>query len=174
MGRKGLMGIGLDQLSFLSKKLSSDLIRDFTLEILYLAFALYNKAYRYGLYTPCGEPFTDFLPQYRGEFIPYQAIEYTTCLLGIDQIIVNSSRVLYSMLYGGLSNGVEDNTLGLLLRELKLFRQMPSYGFPLTVFIGSQPYCIGFLHFFFEGFYKVSFIGSDQVLRLESMCYIDP
>src|SRR5262249_51263027 len=85
---------------------------------------------------------------------------------------INGSRRLNSLLYSWLSDFVEDDALGPGRIKFERLGQMPGYGLPFAVFIGSQPDVR-----VFGGFFQIGdnffLIRANLVLGREIMLQVD-
>ena len=120
---------------------SSDTVIFFLTEVLYLTFTLYNEAYGNALYATCREAWLNFSPKHRTQFETNDAVQYSACLLCVDQVKVYLPWMVYGIKYGRLCDFMEDNATCILRLKVKHFIEVPADGFSLTVFIGCQPYC---------------------------------
>lgn len=74
-----------------------DTIVWFALELLDFTLTLHDEAYGNTLYTTGREGWFHLSPQYRRELEAHDAVEHTTCLLGIHQVHVQMAWVLNSV-----------------------------------------------------------------------------
>ena len=74
-----------------------DTIVWFALELLDFTLTLHDEAYGNTLYTTGREGWFHLSPQYRRELEAHDAVEHTTCLLGIHQVHVQMAWVLDSV-----------------------------------------------------------------------------
>ena len=140
------LGIDDNRLVILVKcgKRAGDTIALFRLELLDLAFTLYNEAYGNALYTSCRELWHDLAPEDRRDLIAHDTIKHTTSLLCIDEIDVDRTRRLDGIEDCRFGDFVKDDALGLGLVETEHLRQVPADSLSLAVFIGCQPYGLCF------------------------------
>ena len=144
-------------------------IRGFTAELFYLFFPLYDEPHGYRLHPAGRESWFYFFPQHGREFKSHDTVEYSACLLCIYTVEVDRSRVFDGIEDCTFGNFVEDDTAGFFGVQSQYFVQVPCYGFSFAVFIGSEPYHIGFAGFFFQVFDKAFFVGRNFVYRSEVM-----
>ena len=136
-------------------------------------FPVHDEPQRHRLHAAGGELGLDLLPQDGGEFEADQTVEDATGLLGLDQVHVDVAGIFDGLEDGVLRDFVEDDTAGLLLREAEGLAQMPGNGLSFTVFIGSQPYGVGFLRGGGQIGHRLFLVGRNFILREETMFDID-
>ena len=124
-------------------KLSRHTIIGLTLERLNLLFTLSDQAHGHALDTASRQTWLDLAPQHRRQFKTDDAVQHTTCLLGVYQIEVDAARMLDGLENSGLGNLVENDTARILLGQSQHLKQMPCDSFSLAVFITREPHDIG-------------------------------
>ena len=77
------------------------------------------------------------------------------------------ARVLDGLQDSGFGNLVEDDTVGLLLIQSQHLAQVPGDGFSLTVFIGCEPYLLGFLCLGAQVGNQFGLLFGDLIFRLQ-------
>ena len=105
-----------------------------------LALALNQQTHRNTLHAACRQTRLDLLPEYGRQLETYQAVQHATSLLRIDQIHIDSSRLLdcaEDCLFGDF---VEYDTFGCIDGQIQHLGQVPSDSLSLAVLIGSQPH----------------------------------
>ena len=140
---------------------------------IHFAFTFHNQADCYRLYTSSRQGRFHFTPQYWRKFKAYNTVEYTTCLLGIHQIHINITWMLYRFQDSRLGNFVEYDTFGFLRIQSQHFEQMPGNSFSLAVLIGCEPNHICFLGFGLQFLDQLLFVFRYFVSRLVAIRYIN-
>lgn len=100
--------------------------------------SLDNQPYCNRLNTPRRWRTSNFPPHQRRKLIPHEPIEDAACLLGIDQVHVNASRVCNGTFDRRACDFMEDDALCLRLVELEHFCQVPGNRLPFAIFISRQ------------------------------------
>ena len=142
-------------------------------EIHYLALALDDEAHCDALDSSGRERRFDLLPEYRREFESDQPVEYTPCLLCIDEVHVDGARILDGGHDGALGNFVENDAPRLVYRQAEHLCQVPGDGFPFAVFIGCEPNPFGLLRTLGERFDEFLLVGRYLVIGFEVVVYGD-
>ena len=102
-------------------------------KLLNLTLTLHNQAHSHRLHTTCAQTSNDLFPQNRRQFKAHNTVHHTTCLLRIDQIIVNITRMidcLQNRLFGRI---IECDTAHFILRQLQYLLNMPCDRLSLAV-----------------------------------------
>ena len=103
-----------------------------------LIFPVHNQTGGNGLNTAGRQAATDLLPQQRGQLVTHNSVQNTTGLLGIYQIIIDVPGGLNGLPNHFLGNFIKGNPLGLAVRQVQQFFQMPGDGFALPVRVSCQ------------------------------------
>ncbi len=125
-------------------------------ELLYFPFTLNNQSHCHRLYAAGTQAGCNLTPQYGTELKAYYTVEYATCLLSVNKVIIYVSRMGNSIFDSAFRYLVERYSMCMSRLQMKHFFQVPGYSFSFTVFIGRQPYCVGFSGFFAQGVYQVN------------------
>ena len=111
-----------------------------TLEFLYVAFPLNDKADGDTLHASCRQGRFHLPPQHRREAETHQTVENAAGLLGVDEIHVEVTRMLYGRQDSGFCDFMEDDTARLRLVETENLAEVPADGLSLAVLIGCEPH----------------------------------
>ena len=142
-------------------------------EVLDLTLAFNDDAERDGLYPPRREAAAHLLAQQRAETVADEPVEDAPRLLGVHQIDVDLAGMLESRADGRFRDLVEHDAADGLLPRLNRLAQVPRDGLALTVGVGRQIQCVGFLHRLVELFDQGLLILGHDVLRLEVVLDVD-
>ena len=80
--------------------------------------------------------------------------------------------MLYGVENGILRNLVEYNAAGMFWVQFQSLLQMPGNGLSLAVFIGCQPYRLGFLHGFLQVGHQLVLLLGDMVFGFVLVFYV--
>ena len=147
-------------------KLGNDTVVLFAFERFYFFFAFDDKSYGNALYTPGRERRLDFLPEHGRKFEADDSVEHASRLLSVDAVDVDVARVFDSVKDSVFSDFVKDDSPRFLRSKSEHFVEVPGDSLTFAVFIGSEPYHVGFLGFSFKGFYEFFLVGGYFVNRL--------
>ena len=103
-----------------------------------LVFTIHDQTGGHGLDAAGRKASSDLLPQQRRQLVTDDAVQNTSCLLGIYQIVVNISGVCNGFPNHLLGNLVEGDTVCFGVREIQEFLQMPGNSFSLPVRVSCQ------------------------------------
>ena len=113
--------------------------------------------------TSGGKTALDGLPQQRADLITNDTVKNTSCLLGIDQIHINLTRLLDRGLDRGLGNLIEGDAHGLLHGNPQRSCQMPRNGFALAVRVSCEEYFFSGFGFLFDLLDQVTFAANIDI-----------
>ena len=143
------------------------------LERFNLAVTVSNNLRRYRLHAACTQALADFTPQQRAELIAYDAVENTACLLCVDHIHINGTRMLDSVLDSSAGNLMKFNTALVLRRNAQNMTKMPADCFALAVRVSCQ---INFIRFFSQGLEllnQLALAADVDILGFKVVLYVD-
>ncbi len=109
-------------------------------ECLDFVFALHGETHCYRLHAARGQRRLYLAPEHGRELETHNAVEHTACLLGVDQIEVDSAGIGNGVEYGVFCNLVKYYSACIFRFESENFVKVPGNGFSLAVLIGSQPH----------------------------------
>ena len=109
------------------------------LEIDDLSLALNQQTHCNALHATRRQTRLDLLPQHGRKLETYQTVQHAACLLRIDQIHIDRTRLLDCTEDSLLCNLVEHNSFGRRYGQTQHLGQVPSDSLSLAVLIGSQP-----------------------------------
>ena len=95
------------------------------LELLDFALALNDESHGNALHTSGRERRLHLAPKHRRQFEAHQTVEHAACLLSVHQVHVDAPRFLDGFQYGGFSDFVEHDAVGLLLVQSQHLAQVP-------------------------------------------------
>ena len=142
---EALVEFARDAALFLSEHLATHAVVLLALEVANLLLALGNEPHCHTLHASCAQGWLDLLPQHWREFKSHDAVEHTSRLLSVDEVLVDVAWVLDGCQDCWLGNLMKDNALGVLLLQPKDFAQVPCNGFSLAVLITGEPHRLGAL-----------------------------
>ena len=90
------------------------------------------------MHTSCRKPAANLLGHKRAESIAHDSVEQTAALLGVDQLHVDGSGALNTVLHGVLGNLVECNAILLIRVKPQNIGKMPRNGFSFAVRVGCE------------------------------------
>ena len=131
-------------------------------------FTFNNKPQSYRLYASGTEATANFFPKERRKFIAHQTVKHAACLLRINQIQIDFSRVFQSFFNSTFCNFMKnDSGIFFLIFFLKpkRFNQVPGNRFSFAVFIGCENDFISFPGKFHERFYFRLCFVRDNIFR---------
>ena len=169
LSRKTMVEFGFESYAFAiqshTHKLRHQAIGSHWYELLYLAFALHNKTYRYRLHAPCAQARDDLFPQHWRELEAHNAIHHAASLLRVHQVVVNIAGMIDRLQNGLLGGVVEGDTAYLLLRQLEYLLDMPCDGLSLAVGIARQPHLVGLERLFAQRSHQLLLVLIYHIIR---------
>ena len=102
-----------------------DAVVGLALELLNLAFALYDEAHGYRLHASGRKRRLHLAPQHGRELEAHDAVEHAACLLGVHEVHVQMARVLDSGENCRLRDFVEYDAVGRRLVQSEHFAKVP-------------------------------------------------
>ena len=147
--------------------------RRFGLEIDDFALALHNQADSHRLHAACRQRRFHLLPQNGRQLESDQTVEYAARLLCVDQIDIESARILDGVQNGRLGNLVKDNAFSRFILQPQHLVKVPRNGLSLAVLIGSEPNRFGVFGGFLQVGDKFFLVGRNLVFRFVLMLNVD-
>ena len=141
-------------------------------EVLYLLFPVNHHARRNGLHTACGKSCLYLAPQKRRELVAHYSVEYSSCLLRVDQVLIYRARVPYAVSNDFFCDLVEGHPLCFLVVQPEQLLQVPRYGLALAVRVGRKIHGRRRLGFLLQLVYELALILHRDILRLEAVLQI--
>ena len=137
-----------------------------------LPLALHDQAHRRALHPAGGQAAVDPAPQHRRDLVAVQAVQQAAGLCGVDQPVVDATRVGDGVVDGGLGDLVEDHPLHRDLR-LQVLQQVPGDGLALAVFVRREVELVGVLHRGTQVLHHVLAAQGQLVGGLEPVVHVD-
>jgi len=164
----GLLAVGVRD-----EKVGHDPIIGLRLESHDLPLPLDDQPDGHALHASGRQRRFDLFPQHGRQLEADQPVENTARLLGVDQIQVDSARILDRMQNRVLRNFVKNDPLRIVVSESEHLIQVPRDGLPFAVFIGSEPNRLGLLRELFELGHRLLLVGGYFVVGSEVVGDID-
>ena len=143
------------------------------LELLDLAFALYDQTNGHRLHAAGRQSPTHTRPQQRREAVAYDAVENASGLLRIDPVLFDRARVLERLGQRGRGHLIEHDALGALGRNAEDLGQVPSDRFAFAVQVRREVDLGGFLGELFQRGDLLCRARDRFVTWLEAIVYLD-
>ena len=113
-------------------------------------------------------------PKHGAELITHDSVKYSSCLLGIDQVHIDSSGICNTLGNDLFGYFIKCNAAGLLVRKIQQHLKMPGYSLTFAVRVGCQIdyaclLCSGFelVYLFFPALYG-AVIGDEAILYVNT------
>ena len=138
-----------------------------------LPFLVNDQTQRNALYPAGGQSALDLAPEYRRQLKSDKTVQDPARLLGVHEVGIYPSRILYRIEYGVFGNLVEYYPAGFCRVESEGLREVPGNGLSLAVFIGCQPYGLCFRSRRLKFRNKTFLIVRDNIYRRKTMFNIN-
>ncbi len=138
-----------------------------------LALPLGDESDGDGLHASGREAAAHLFPEERRQLVPDEAIEDSARLLRIHLVRVDLARLQERRSDRALGDLVEQDAVGLGLRQSELLRQVPADGLALTVRVGRDVERLGVGRRLLQLVEHLLLRRQDLVLRLEALLLVD-
>ena len=132
-----------------------------------LLLTLGNDSGRNRLNTSTRKTTLKILPEHLGKLEAYETVKNSSCLLGVNKIHVNLTRILDCFLNSALCNLIEGYTAGSVLRNTELTCDVPGNSLSLTVRVGCEEDLVSTLCFLLKLLNNVALATDIYIVRLE-------
>ena len=136
-------------------------------ECLDFLFTLVDHARGNRLHAPGAQAAPDFLPQKRAELIADNAVENAACLLRVNKVLVDGTRLLNALRDDLLCDLIKGHASGLFVSKTQKCLQMPGDCLALAVRVRCKIDNITFFRFLFQLLDQLALVTDRLIDRLE-------
>ena len=137
------------------------------------ALTLHHQLHRHRLHTACRQATGNLGPQQRRNHVTHYTVEKTACLLSVDPVDIQFTRLGKSFLNRLFGDFVEHHALVAAVITPDGFAQVPGNGFPLAIQVGCEIDGVSILGEPAQLFDDLFLAREDLVLGFPAMFRID-